>query len=229
MISTSKSNGKRFSVNPEMMLVGIDISKHKHSVYFCDSTGVRKRKPFFITNNHDGFQNLLQEAEQQKCLWNLSEIVFGMEPTGSYVKPLQYFLAEHRYQVQSINPLHTKRWKDIEDNHPSKNDLKDSIIITSLLRMGKNIHQRRPEGVFSELNNYAAYYHQLITDLRRQRNYLEAYYACYFPELSSFFKFNSTGVLYIMECFPLPQDIENAGYENFLNHEVKEQRCHLNR
>jgi transposase len=202
-------------VNLEMMYVGIDISKSKHSVHMCDYTRRHNRKPFFITNNRSGFDQLQQEVSQQMQQWNLTEVVFGLEPTGNYGKPLQSFLENSGYQVCCINPLHTKRWKVIEDNLPSKNDYKDSQIITSLLMLNKSIRHRNMEAPFLNLSNLAVYYYQLTGDLLRQGNHLEALNAIYFPELSGFFKSKDSGMKYIMENFALPEDIVKTGWDEF--------------
>lgn len=210
-----KGRGGIDNINPECMLVGIDVGKHRQWVYMSDSFNERDRKPFYINNDLSGYQRLIGEAEKQKQVWKLNRIIFGLEPTGSYGTPLLHYLTNCGYQVKTINPMHTKRMKDVEDNAPGKSDQKDPKIIVTLMRLDKSISHKIPDGIYAELRNLSKYYQSLTEQLNRLYNYVESYYAEYFPELTRYASLNSKTLLYTLESFPLPGDISQLDYAGY--------------
>lgn len=214
-MSRNISNLGVVNTNPAIMYVGIDIGKHRQWIYMSDSSNTRDRKPFYISNDLSGYERLLRESEKQKRDWQLNEIIFGLEPTGSYGNPLLHFLTFHGYQVKTINPMHTKRMKDVEDNTPGKSDQKDPKIIVTLMRLDKNVSHKILDGVYAEMRNLSKHYCTLKEQLNRLYNYVESYYAEYFPELTVYASLNSKTMLYILESFPLPEDIFLLQYEEF--------------
>ena len=57
-----------------------------------------------------------------------TRVVAAMEATGTYWKPLEWFLRQAGYTVVLINTYHVKQGKEHSDNTPSKNDRKDCRI-----------------------------------------------------------------------------------------------------
>jgi len=53
--------------------------------------------------------------KQQK---NLEEVVVGFESTGPYAEPLVSFLAKKPARLVQVNPMHTKRLKELTGNSP---------------------------------------------------------------------------------------------------------------
>ena len=74
-----------------------------------------------------------------------------MEPTGHYWKPLANYLILHRITVVMVNPYHTKRAKELDDNSPTKSDKKDAFTIAKLVRDGRYYEVYMPQDVFAEL------------------------------------------------------------------------------
>ena len=84
----------------------------------------------------------------------LKGVIIGLESSGSYGEPLQHFLKDKPgvYLVQ-VNPMHTKRVKELNDNSPGKSDKKDSRVIVDIIRLGHFLSCLIPEGASAELRN----------------------------------------------------------------------------
>ena len=72
----------------EYLLVGIDVAKDRHYAFFGTATGKTFLRRLVFENNVEGFRKLLAQAEAMKVQEGLTKVVFGMEPTGNYHKPL---------------------------------------------------------------------------------------------------------------------------------------------
>nr|WP_273130640.1 transposase [Bacillus weihaiensis] len=51
----------------------------------------------------------------------------------------------------TVNPLHVKHIKELDDNSPTKNDVKDAKVIAQLVKDGRYAEPTIPQGVFVEL------------------------------------------------------------------------------
>jgi len=60
-------------------------------------------------------------------------VIVGMEPTGHYWKPLASYLLKNKVNVIIVNPYHTKRAKELDDNSQTKSDKKDALTMLPLL------------------------------------------------------------------------------------------------
>ena len=58
-------------------------------------------------------------VEAQKAN-HLEEIVVGFESTGSYGEPLQHFLMKRPVKLVQVNPLHTKKLKEVRVTRPTR-------------------------------------------------------------------------------------------------------------
>lgn len=57
----------------------------------------------------------------------------GAEPTGHYWFGLASYLKDQNIKLVLVNPFHVKRSKELDDNHPSKTDVKDPKTIAKLV------------------------------------------------------------------------------------------------
>ena len=64
-----------------MIFVGIDVAKDKHDCFITNSDGEVLFKPFTITNNLDGFDDLYQKIES--VMEDVSKVKVGLEATES--------------------------------------------------------------------------------------------------------------------------------------------------
>ena len=81
------------------LLVTVDIGKFKNSGYYrCpDGTDI---PAFEFTNCGEGFKTFWSRITQALRQFNLTEVVVGLESTGSYAEPLLHFL--HKRGVQLV-------------------------------------------------------------------------------------------------------------------------------
>ena len=82
---------------------------------------------------------------------NLEEMVVGFESTGPYAEPLLHYLMKRRVKLVQVNPMHTKRLKELQGNSPNKTDQKDPKVIADIIELGHALTVIIPEGATAEL------------------------------------------------------------------------------
>ena len=75
-----------------------------------------------------------------------TEVIVGYESTGPYAEPLVHYLMDKPVRIVQVNPLHTKRLKEVNDNSPGKTDDKDPRVIADIIRLGRAFSIVVPEG-----------------------------------------------------------------------------------
>jgi transposase len=68
-----------------------------------------------FANNRDGFEKLLFQAEVFKEQGGLKKVVFGLEPTANYHKPLGEYLIKGNHQVVLVSGVAVKRNRELLD------------------------------------------------------------------------------------------------------------------
>ena len=76
----------------EYLIVGIDVAKDRHHAFFGTATGKTLLRRLVFSNDHEGFRKLLDQAEALRVQHGLKKVVYGMEPTANYHKPLGEYL-----------------------------------------------------------------------------------------------------------------------------------------
>jgi len=87
---------KEIRGSDEYLIVGIDVAKERHNAFFGTAAGKTLHKGLFFDNTIEGFQKLLTITEALKIQDGLANVVFGLEPTANYHKPL----GEHQLLAQ---------------------------------------------------------------------------------------------------------------------------------
>ena len=64
-----------------------------------------------------------------------------------------------------VNPHHVKKSKELDDNHPTKNDRKDPKVIAGLVREGRYMIPYLPDGVYADLRTASNIRFQLQAEL----------------------------------------------------------------
>lgn len=177
-----KQNQKILQLTEETLIVGIDIAKHKHVARAQDFRGIQFGKPLTFENSFAGFTSLMNWVNLLQSKHSKVTVVFGMEPTGHYWLPLAYWLKEKRLKVVVVNPAHVKKSKELDDNSPTKNDVKDARVISRLIEEGRYSEPNLPEGIYSDLREGMNLYDQLIGDLQPVQGRVHQWIDRYFPE-----------------------------------------------
>src|SRR3972149_4767409 len=76
----------------EYLIVGMDIAKERHHAFFGTATGKTLLRRLVFSNDYEGFRELLDQAEVLRVRHGLKKVVYGMEPTATYHKPLGEYL-----------------------------------------------------------------------------------------------------------------------------------------
>ena len=100
-------------INKETLIVTVDISKVTN-VGYCRCPNGKDVKPFSFMNNALGFNAFWDIIMKTKKTHDLKDVVFGFEPTGPYGEPLTHFMRKKKVKLVQINPMHTKRVKELE-------------------------------------------------------------------------------------------------------------------
>jgi len=171
----------------EYLIVGIDISKNQHHAFFGTPNGITVKRRLIFKNDFNGFLSLLSMAEvlrDQNGLWH---IVFGMEPTGNYHKPLGMFLINRNQEVVLVSGIATQRNRELLDDRWDKNDTKCAANVADLISQGKCLFYEQPTPEISGLRSLLSLRERMKKNYHilrmRIRNNLVAEY---FPEFDRF-------------------------------------------
>jgi transposase len=167
-----------------ILVVGIDIAKDRHYAFFGIANGKTLRKKLVFYNSLQGFKKLQTMAEELLIQHGLKTIVYGVEPTASYHKPLAEYLIRQQQQVVYVSNVAVKRNRGLLDGRWDKNDTKDAANIADLIGQGHCQFYDLAEGDMRELRGLLAYRAKLKKQehalrMRIRNNLL----AQYFPEL----------------------------------------------
>ena len=133
------------------LIVGVDIASQIHYARAFDFRGIEHGKVVKFTNDLEGFMKLQLWIEDLCARHKKDHIVIGMEPTGHYWFSLAEHAKSHGIKAVLVNPYHVKRFKELDDNNPTKNDRKDPKTIAMLVKDGRYVTPYIPDGVYSDL------------------------------------------------------------------------------
>lgn len=141
-------------IDESTLIVGVDVAKKRHVARCFDFRGQALGKAFPFHNTREGFFRLLSAIERTQEVRQLTRVVVGMEPTGSYWFALHHWLHRQGIQTVLVNPMHVKRSKELDDNSPTKSDPKDAGVIARLVRDARFTEAHLPTGVTRNSANW---------------------------------------------------------------------------
>jgi len=149
-------------------------------------------KAMSFQNNRQGFENIvarIREICNMKAVrYQFEKVIIGMEPTGHYWKALANYLMKAGYKVVGVNPYHTKKSKELDDNSPTKCDKKDAITIARLVKDGRYFNPYLPEEEYGELRGLTNARVSVMKRGNAVKNTITAILDEYFPEIWTVFK-----------------------------------------
>jgi transposase len=201
----------------EYLIVGIDIAKDRHHAFFGTATGKTLLRRFVFSNDHGGFRRLLDQAEALRVRYGLKKVVYGMEPTANYHKPLGEYLITLGRMVVLVSGVMVKRNRESLDGRWDKHDVKDSANVADLISQGKCLYYEYPSAELRGLRGLLSLKRRLKKQEQgyrvRIRNHLIAQY---FPEMDSYYGRSETeGLAIVRWCFP-PSQITELDVEPFI-------------
>jgi len=201
------------TVNAKTMIVAIDIGKSIHYGYFRSTDG-QDIKPFSFCNSQESYEGFWMKVLQFKCENDFQEIVVGFESTGPYAEPLTHFLAKKPVKLVQVNPMHSKRVKELTGNSPNKTDSKDPRVVADIISLGHALTVVVPQGPAAELRRLTQARQRAIKNRTAMVNQLHHLHFIIFPEFTQAIKrVTSKSALYLLKHHPSPEDIIGLGFE----------------
>ncbi len=209
---------KEIRGSKEYLIVGIDIGKETHHSFMGTATGKSLYRKLIFKNNIDGFTMLLAHVESIKVQNDLSEIVFGLEPTGNYHKPLGNHLIRCGYNVVMISGVAVKRNRELLDGRWDKHDTKCAANVADLISQGKCQYYEAPSSKISEIRDLLSLRKILKKEehrltLRVRNNLL----AKFFPEFDRYFGQNKKSGLGVVRWCIDTGRIAGMEFNDFFN------------
>ena len=204
---------KQRIVNDKTLIVAIDIGKGTDMGY-CRCPSGKDIRPFEFTNNFEGFRKLWDRICWEKTSNHLEEVVVGFESTGAYGEPLVHYLRQKPVKLVQVNPLHTKRMKELQGNSPEKTDRKDPKVIADIISLGHALSVVIPEGAAAELRRLTLARERTIQRRTALYNQVQDLVFILFPEFLQVMRDVKTqSARYLLRHYPTPQDMVDCGSE----------------
>jgi transposase len=200
----------------EYLVVGIDVAKEQHHAFFGTASGKTLLRRLVFGNDIEGFERLLEQTECLRAQHGLSKVVFGLEPTGDYHKPLGEHLIKCGKLVVLVSGVALKNNRETLDGRWVKNDTKDSANVADLVSRGRCLFYEFASSDLRELRVLLG----LKRRLKRQehgyrvriRNHLLAQY---FPELDRLWSHSEEENLAIVRWCLDPSEIAGLEFDAF--------------
>jgi len=201
----------------DYLIVGIDVAKQKHTAFFGTATGKTLFRRLVFENNRQGFERLLTQVEAMMVGHGLDKVVFGLEPTANYHKPLGEYLIGCGYRVVLVSGKSVKKNRELLDGRWDKHDTKDSANVADLISQGKCLYYEYPAMSLRQLRSLLSLKRRLKKQEHGQkvriRNHLVAQY---FPEFDPYFSPSESQSLAIVKWCSAPSGIAGLEYDEFV-------------
>ena len=208
---------KEIRGSSEYLIVGIDVAKYKNYAFYGTATGKTLLKRMIFENTIEGFEKLRIHEDAIKVRDGLEKVIYGLEPTGNYHKPLGEHLIRCARNVVLVAGTAVKNNRKMMDGRWDKNDTKDAAVIGDLISQGKFLFYEYPSMPLRDLRNLLSLKRRLKKQEHGQkvriRNHLLAQY---FPELDKYYKnWGKEGLAIVRWCLD-PSVIAGLEYEEFV-------------
>ena len=165
-----------------IIFVAIDVAKQVHDVLIEPPAGSRQR--WRMVNSQRDFERLRQRLHAFQA-----PVLIGFEATGTYHRPLAYFLHQCGFELRLISSLAVARTRDALYNSWDKNDPKDTQVLLHLLKTGVSQRYHDPlVHAVNDLQELAQTHFQVsLRKVRVQHSVMTHYLPLYFPEAERYY------------------------------------------
>jgi transposase len=203
----------------KFLIVGIDIAKDKHHAFFGTPNGKSLWRRLIFTNDIVGYNRLVDQVNTLTAQHQLQQVVFGLEPTSNYHKPLAHWLTQQGYLVVLVAGKAVKDNRELLDGRWDKNDTKDSANVADLIGQGKCLFYENPEDDIISLRNLLSVRKLLKKEEHRQRMRIRnGLLAKYFPEMERHWGSCMEENLAIIRWYLDPRKISETDFNLFVQH-----------
>jgi len=198
-------------VNSNVLLATVDMGKDSFSGYArCPDRSEMKVSDF--PNNLSGFRRFWDILVHTKKTRGLEQIVLGFESTGPYAEPLLHYFQDKGVRLVQVNPMHTKRVKELSGNSPNKTDQKDPKVIADIIELGHALSVVIPQGAAAELRRLTHARERAIKRRTALFNQLHDLVFISFPEFLQVMKdIKSKSARYLLQHHAEPEAILALG------------------
>lgn len=198
-----------------MILVGIDVAKEKHECFIRTLEGSVLHKPFSITNNLEGFEELYSKI----CSCNDSEVKVGLEATGHYSYNILGFLLSKNLPTFVLNPLQTNQFRKSLTLRKTKTDKVDAKTIAAMLASNLDLNAYTQSAFQNEeLKSLTRYRFDKVRQRAKLKQSLARLINILFPELESVVSTLHLNCIYAMFLkYPSAKDIAKSRFDKFAN------------
>jgi len=202
-----KKRSRKHHLTAQTLLVTADIGKFSNQGYFRFPDGT-DGPTFEFANTGQGFKKLWSKIKAAMFAHGLTHVVFGFESTGAYAEPLLHFLFARGVKLVQVNPMHSKRLRELPDNSPHKTDEKDPRVIATLVALGCTLSVVIPEGVAAELRRLTHARQRSVARRTAFYNQLQDLVFVLFPEFLLVMKDVTTkSARYLIEHYGTPSQL----------------------
>jgi transposase len=201
------------TVKEGTLIATVDISIANNTGY-CTTLDGRSTKSFRFGNTKEGFDKFWCMTVASKNRFGCDEVLVGYESTGPYAEPLVHYLANKQVKIVQVNPMHTKKMKEVNDNSPLKTDNKDPRVIADIIRLGRALTMVIPEGDAASLRRLNNARERHVGEQTAFLNQLQQLVFLIFPEFKTVLK-NIKGktARHILKEYSIPERIGTLSKE----------------
>lgn len=207
-----KQNQRLKQLTVETLIIRVDIAKEFHVARAQDIRGVEFGKVIKFNNSLSGYLELENWIKDIKSTEKKNNVIIGMEPTGHYWLNIARYLKEkEEYTVVTVNPMHVKKIKELDDNNQTKTDKKDAKVIAQLVKDARYSMPNLLEGEYEELRNAKNLRLVMVQDLNRTKNQIHNWLDRYFPEYKdAYARWESKSFIKIIKKYTFPSEIKKV-------------------
>lgn len=188
--------------------VGIDVALREHRIAVLDRDGEAVGSSFTIAASKDGVATLLRTLAARDA--TAAQTLIGLEASGHLWENLEAALVGAGYRVLVLNPLQTRRYRDVLRRKAKTDDI-DAHVIAGLLRSGAAQASYVPDEPIQSLRELARLRARLMDDWQDYLRQLIAQLDVVLPEhRTALGDLRSARARGILAQFPTAQHLAQA-------------------
>ena len=188
--------------------VGIDVALREHRVAVLDRDGEAVGPSFTIAANKDGVATLVRTLAARGA--TAAQTLIGLEASGHLWENLEAALVGAGYRVMVLNPLQTRRYRDVLRRKAKTDDI-DAHVIAGLIRSGAAQASYVPDEQIQSLRELARLRARLMDDWQDYLRQLIAQLDVVLPEhRTALGDLRSARARGILAQFPTAQHLAQA-------------------
>ena len=188
--------------------VGIDVALREHRIAVLDRDGEAVGPSFTIAASKDGVATLVRALAARNA--TAAQTLIGLEASGHLWENLEAALVGAGYRVLVLNPLQTRRYRDVVRRKAKTDDI-DAHVIAGLIRSGAAQASYVPDEQIQSLREFARLRARLMDDRQDYLRQLIAQLDVVLPEhrtaLGDLLSARARGIL---AQFPTAQHLAQA-------------------